>query len=206
MRALVTGFEPFGGERVNAACEAVRCLPARAAGLTIATAILPTSYAQSHLALEAAIARETPDLVLCTGQAGDRPALNVERIAVNLQDARLPDNDGAQPGEQPVIANGPSAYFSTLPVAAIVRALQKAGLPAEASLSAGSFVCNHVFYHLMRIAAASPRPLRAGFLHVPCLPGQVPDARPTLPAADIARGMVIALETTVAAIASTARA
>jgi pyroglutamyl-peptidase len=187
MKALVTGFDPFGGARVNASLEAVKQLPARIGTLDIVTAELPTSYARSVPALKAAIADAKPGIVLCVGEAGDRPLLSVERVAVNLQDARIPDNDGAAPIDTPVVRGGPAAYFATLPVRAMVAALRAAELPAELSMSAGAFVCNHVFYGLMHIAARRGR-LRAGFLHVPSL------AKQAMPIEDIVRGIGIVLE------------
>lgn len=193
MHALVTGFEPFGGERVNASIEAVRRLPARVGALDISTAELPVSFARSLPALDAAIARTRPDLVLCVGQAGERAALCVERVAVNLQDARFPDNDGVQPVDAPVAAEGPTAYLATLPVRVIVDALTAAGLPAQLSMSAGTYVCNHVFYGLMRLAAREPA-FRAGFLHVPCLPQQAAPGAPSLALDDIVKGIRIVLE------------
>ena len=198
MRVLITGFDPFGGERVNASLEAVRRLPARIGALEIATAELPTSYSRSLPELEAAIARAKPEIVLCVGQAGDRSALCVERVAVNIQDARTPDNDGAQPVDTPVVAGGPAAYLATLPVRAAVAALRAEELPAELSMSAGTFVCNHVFYGLMRLAAARKLPFRGGFLHVPCLPGQAAPGAPSMPLEDIVRGIVLVLEASAA--------
>jgi pyroglutamyl-peptidase len=195
LKALVTGFEPFGGERVNASIEAVRRLPPRIGSLEIATGELPVSYARAMPALAAAIARWQPDLVLCVGQAGDRAALCVERVAVNLQDARIPDNDGAQPADSPIAADGPAAYLATLPVRAAVAALHAAELPAQLSMSAGTFVCNHVFYGLMRFAATRKPPFRGGFLHVPCLPGQATPGAPAIALDDIVRGIGIVLET-----------
>lgn len=195
MRALVTGFEPFGGDALNASGEAVRRLPSRVGRIEVAVAILPVSFARSHTALEEAIARTAPELVLCVGEAADRAAINIERIAVNLQDAGLADNDGVRPVDRPVIPGAPAAYFSALPVRAIFDALAAEGLPVEISNSAGTFVCNHVFYRLMHHAATRPDYLAAGFLHVPCLPQQVkrrPDAS-CLPLEDIVRGIEIAL-------------
>ena len=195
MKALVTGFEPFGGETINASLEAVRLLPAQFGGIVVVTAELPTSYARSLTALEAAIMRTKPDIVLCVGQAGDRAALCVERIAVNVQDAEITDNDGAKPIDAPVVAGGPAAYLATLPVRAAVAALQAEKLPAQLSMSAGTFVCNHVFYGLMHLAAARGHPFRAGFLHVPRLPQQAPDGKaPHLALDDIVRGVRIVLE------------
>jgi len=195
MKALVTGFEPFGSETVNASLEAVRRLPPSIGALEIETATLPTSYARSQAALEAAIMRTKPDLVLCVGQAGDRAALCIERVAINVQDAVTADNDGARPVDAPVVPGGPAAYLATLPVRAAVAALQAEKLPAQLSMSAGTFVCNHVFYSLMHLAAARGHSFRAGFLHVPRLPQQAPDgASPQMALDDIVRGVTIVLE------------
>ncbi|MBI3043140.1 MAG: pyroglutamyl-peptidase I [Betaproteobacteria bacterium] len=195
MKVLVTGFEPFGGEAVNASLEAVLRLPAGIGACEVVTATLPTSYARALPALEAAIARARPAIVLCAGQAGDRAALCVERVAVNVQDARIPDNDGAQPADVPVVAGGPAAYLATLPVRAAVAALRAAELPAQLSMSAGTFVCNHVFYGLMHLAATRNHPFRAGFLHVPALPRPGRDrGGPSMSLDDIVRGMEIVVE------------
>lgn len=194
MKVLVTGFEPFGGEKVNASLEAVRRLPARVGALEIETAALPTSYSRSLRALEAAIARAKPEIVLCVGQAGERAALCVERVAVNVQDARIPDNDGAQPVDAPIVAGGPTAYLATLPVRAAVAALRAEALPAQLSMSAGTFVCNHVFYGLMHLAATRRYPFRGGFLHVPCLPQQAAGNAPSMAPERIARGIAVVLE------------
>lgn len=201
MKALVTGFEPFGGERVNPSGEAIRHLPAAIDGLVIATRLLPAAFASSLPPLYAAIAEEQPDIVLCTGEAGSRLDLTPERVAINIQDARIPDNDGAQPIDQPVVAGGPAAYFTTLPIKRAVHALREAGLPASVSNSAGTFVCNHVFYGLMHHAATSGLALSAGFMHLPYLPEQAahhPKA-PSMALADIVRGILIVLAVSAAA-------
>lgn len=197
MRVLVTGFEPFGGDAINASLEAVRRLPPRIGRLEIATAELPTSYQRALSALEAAIATAAPRIVLCVGQAGERSGLCVERVAVNLQDARIPDNDGLQPLDTPVLPGGPAAYLSTLPARAAVAALHAAHLPAEISMSAGTFVCNHVFYGLMHFAVLRGEPFRGGFLHVPRLPQQA-GAAAGLAVEDMVRGIGIVLETAAA--------
>lgn len=132
-RALVTAFEPFGGDNVNASLEAVRRLPSIISSIELTTAELPTSFSRSLAALENAIARTRPEIVLCVGQAGDRSVLCMERAAINMQDARISDNDGAQPLDVPIVANGPAAYFATLPVKAAVAALQAAGLGAASA-------------------------------------------------------------------------
>ncbi|MGH8642073.1 MAG: pyroglutamyl-peptidase I [Burkholderiales bacterium] len=194
MKALVTGFDPFGGGRMNASLEAVRRLPPRIGSLDLVTAALPTSYARSIPALKGAIRDARPGIVLCVGEAGERSLLSVERVAVNLQDARIPDNDGAAPADRPVVRGGPAAYFSTLPVRRMVAGLRAAELPAELSTSAGTFVCNHAFYGLMHLAAATKRSFRGGFLHVPCLAQKQGTATPLMVLDDIVRGIVICLE------------
>jgi pyroglutamyl-peptidase len=194
MKALVTGFEPFGGESVNASLEAVRRLPSRIGKLEVVTAELPTSYARSHAALEIATDRERPDIVLCVGQAAERTALCVERVAVNIQHAEIADNDGLRPVDAPVVPGGPAAYLSTLPVREAFEALRASGMPALLSMSAGTFVCNHVFYHLMHFAVTRRRDLRGGFLHVPALRSAPGGEAPSMPVADIVRGIAIVLE------------
>lgn len=194
-KALVTGFDPFAGDAINPSYHATRLLPARLGALEVMTAELPTSFARATRKLRALIAREQPDIVLCVGLAADRAALNVERVAVNLCHARIADNDGKTPVNKPVVAGAPAAYFSTLPVLDIVTALTRAGLRAEMSMSAGTFVCNHVFYSLMHEAAIHRRGrriLRAGFMHVPALPAH--DPQPAL--ANLVRGLGIALRVT----------
>jgi pyroglutamyl-peptidase len=200
MKALVTGFEPFGGERVNPSQEAVRRLPARLGGLEVATQILPAAYAPSLGLLFLAIAREQPDIVLCTGEAGSRLDLTPERVAINVQDARIRDNDGDQPIDTAVVAGGPAAYFTTLPIKAAVHAMREAGLPASVSNTAGTFVCNHVFYGLMHYAATHGSRFRGGFMHLPYLPEQAahhPKA-PSMALDCLVRGIEIVLAVTAA--------
>ena len=193
MKALVTGFDPFGGDALNASREAVQRLPSQIGRLEIAIAQLPTSFARAPAVLLEAIATVDPALVLCVGEAGERGALCVERVAVNIQDARIPDNDGAQPVDAPVVPGGPSAYLSTLPVRTVIGALNAAELPAEISMSAGTFVCNHVFYSLMHLSALRGQPFRGGFLHVPRLPGPKSSGL-AMTLEDITLGICIVLE------------
>ena len=195
MKALVTGFEPFGGDLVNPSDEAVRRLKTTLGSVRIATATLPTSFAGSIAALEQGITETKPDIVLCVGQAGGRSALSLERVAINVQDARIADNDGAQPIDEPVVGSAPAAYFASLPIKAAVTELRKAGLPAEVSNSAGTFVCNHIFFGLMHFIRAKRAPIRGGFLHIPLLPEQAVLQRgaPSMALVDIVRGIEIIL-------------
>jgi pyroglutamyl-peptidase len=200
MKALVTGFDPFGGDKVNPSSLAVGKLKKRIGGVVVHTATLPTSYAKSAGVLRKAIEKTRPDIVLCVGQAGGRTELCLERVAINVQDARIRDNDGKQPIDKPVVADGPAAHFATLPIKACVAAMRKAGLPAAVSNTAGTFVCNHIFYALMDIAAAHPIPMRGGFLHIPYVPEQAArlGAAPSMAVEDIVRGIEIILEVSAA--------
>jgi pyroglutamyl-peptidase len=195
MKALVTGFEPFGGDKINPARDALPLLPRRLGDIEIATWILPTVFGRALDALDDALTATRPDLVLCVGLAGGRAALSLERVAINLDDARIPDNDGRTPIDRAIVPDGPPAYFATLPIKAAVLALREAGLPAIVSNTAGTFVCNHLFYGLMHRAAASLPGLRGGFLHVPYLPAQAAriEGAPSVALADIVRGIEIVL-------------
>lgn len=167
---LLTGFEPFGGEAINPSWEAVRALQGEViAGHRIEVLCLPVVFGAALAPLRAALRRRRPALVIAVGLAASRSVLSVERVAINLDDARIPDNAGAQPVDRPVVPGGPSAYFSRLPVKAIRQAWLEAGLPAEVSQTAGTFVCNHVFYALLHTLRRRPA-VRAGFIHVPPLP------------------------------------
>ncbi len=186
MRVLLTGFAPFEGSARNPSQDVVRMLADDPPpGLLPATAVLPVSYAGALPALRAAIARAAPDVLLAIGLAGGRPHISVERIAINIDDARIPDNDGARRVDSPVIPGGPAAYFATVPIKAITAAIRAAGIPVLVSQSAGTFLCNHVFYHACHIAAASRPGMRVGFLHLPFLPEQVCD-RPEAPSMALA--------------------
>ena len=200
MKALVTGFDPFDGDKINHSSLAVGRLRKRIGGIVVHTATLPTSYAKSAGVLRKAIEKTRPDIVLCVGQAGGRTELCLERVAINVQDARIRDNDGKQPIDKPVVADGPAAHFATLPIKACVAEMRKAGLPAAVSNTAGTFVCNHIFYALMDIAASHPIPMRGGFLHIPYVPEQVArlGGAPSMAVEDIVRGIEIIIEVSAA--------
>src|SRR3954467_457833 len=195
MKALVTGFEPFGDDPINPSLEALRQLPRQLGNIEIASRILPTVFGRSLDMLDEALTAIRPDLVLCVGLAGGRAALSLERVAINLDDARIPDNEGRTPIDRTIVPDGPAAYFATLPIKAAVLALREAGLPAIVSNTAGTFVCNHVFYGLMHLAASRRPRLRGGFLHVPYLPSQAARQHeaPSMALDDIARGIEIVL-------------
>ena len=172
---LLTGFDPFGGETLNPSWLAAERLHGQViAGHRVIGVELPTSFARAPRVLRAAIRRHQPVLILCVGQAGGRAEISLEPIAINIDDARIADNDGAQLVDAPVVRSGPAAYFTTLPIKSMCAALQAADIPIGISQTAGTFVCNHIFSALVRTLAATPahkRP-RGGFIHLPFLPEQ----------------------------------
>ncbi len=169
-RILVTGFEPFGGDRLNPSREVARQLDGRrVAGHAITGRCLPCAFDAALPALQALIDDLRPGLVIALGLAGSRTAVAIERVAINLVDARIADNAGAQPIDVPVIPGAPAAYFASLPVKAIHAGLREAGIPSEVSYSAGTFVCNQVFFALMHRLRAFPQ-AKGGFIHLPPLP------------------------------------
>ena len=190
-RVLLTGFTPFEGESTNPSWDAVRAAAAAPLdGVELHIAELPCVYGGSITALRATIAEIRPDVVVCVGQAGGRPDITVGRGALNVDDARIPDNAGAEPIDEPIVPGGPAAYFATLPIKACVAAVRAAGLPASVSNTAGTFVCNHVFYGLAHLIATELPQLRGGFVHVPYAPEQVIDrAQPSLPVAAVAAAL-----------------
>jgi pyroglutamyl-peptidase len=189
---LLTGFEPFGGETINPSWLAVQALQGQQVlGHTVVAAQLPTVFDASLRELRSLLRQHQPELVICVGQAGGRHALSLERVAINVNDAPIPDNAGATPIDTPVVHGAPAAYFSTLPIKAMLAALHEENIRAEVSQTAGTFVCNHVFYGLMR-ALANSRSLkrtRGGFMHVPWLPEQ---GVPNMVLDDIVRGLSVA--------------
>lgn len=190
---LLTGFDPFNGAPVNPSWLAVQALHGEVlAGHTVLAAQLPTVFGESLRVLRALLHAHRPALVVCVGQAGGRAAISLERVAINLDDAPIADNAGARPVDTPVCANAPAAYFTGLPIKAMRAALQQAGVPVEVSQTAGTFVCNHVFYGLMHALATDPalRGARGGFVHVPWLPEQ---GSPGMPLDLMVRGLRLAL-------------
>ncbi|WP_410666553.1 pyroglutamyl-peptidase I [Amycolatopsis sp. cmx-4-68] len=184
-RVLMTGFAPFGGESVNPSWQAVSLLAGRRAD--VAAVELPCEFEASLPALRRALEEHRPSLVVCVGQAGGRAEVTPERVAINLVDARIPDNAGAQPIDVPVVPGGPAAYFTTLPVKACVAAIRAAGVPASVSHTAGTYVCNQVFYGLMHLLAADFPGVRGGFVHVPFSPEQVAAAGKAAPSLGVDR-------------------
>ncbi len=186
---LVTGFDAFGGSAVNPSWLTAQALHgSRISGHRIVAAQLPTVFARSLPELAALLQLHRPLLVICLGLAGGRAAVSLERVAINVDDARIPDNASLQPIDSPVVPGGPAAYFSTLPIKAMLRAMQKAGIASDVSQTAGTFVCNHVFYGLMH-ALATRRMLkgtRGGFIHLPFLPDQ---GTPSMPLPEMVRGL-----------------
>jgi pyroglutamyl-peptidase len=199
-KVLVTGFDPFGGERVNPALEAVKILQDKQfEGIELVTSEVPTVFYRSIAVLEQLIDTERPDVVICVGQAGGRPDVTVERVAINVDDARIADNAGNKPIDAPIVADGPAAYWSGLPIKAIVQNMRQAGIPASVSQTAGTFVCNHLFYGLMNLIAEKYPTMRGGFIHIPFLPEQTirKPGQPCMSIADIVRGLEVAVRTSV---------
>ena len=189
---LVTGFDPFGGETINPAWEAVKRLPDEIGTYRLVKLQVPTIFGEAgRIALEKA-AEIQPDAVLCVGQAGGRSAVTPEMIAINLRHARMPDNAGHRPQDEPVIPDGPDGLFATLPVRAMAERIAAAGIPASVSYSAGTFVCNDLMYAVLHHFAGTG--VHAGFVHVPFLPEQAKNGAPSLPLEDIVRALAAAIE------------
>jgi len=202
MKLLLTAFDPFGGASINPALEAVKRVSHRLSGVEIIKLEVPTVFGLSIETVTDAIGREQPDAVLCIGQAGGRPDLTPERIAINVDDARIPDNAGIQRLDTPVVPGGPAAYFATLPIKAMTAAIREAGLPASVSNTAGTFVCNHLMYGVLHHLATHCPQVRGGFMHVPFIPSQtIGRSAPSMNVTDIARG----IEAAISAIAENAR-
>lgn len=196
-RVLVTAFDPFGQSEVNPSEAVVAMLPATIGGATVHAVVIPTVFGVSARKVTALIDELEPDVVIMLGQAAGRAAVTPERVAINIDDARIPDNAGNSPIDEPIAPDGPAAYFSTLPIKAITKAISEAGFPAAVSNTAGTFVCNHVFYAVMHHIALHYPSTRAGFIHIPAIPEQELGTEvPTLELHSIAKAIEIAIETT----------
>lgn len=200
MKILVTGFDPFGGESINPAYEAVKLLPDIIAGAEVIKLEIPTVFTRSAEVVEAAIKQYDPDLILNVGQAGGRTCMTVEKVAINLAEARIPDNDGEQPFDQKLREDGDTAYFATLPVKAMVENMKAHGIPAAISYTAGTYVCNSIMYHVLYLLDRRYPGKRGGFIHVPYESGQVVEKNAGMPFMSlsmIAEGLQYAIEAAV---------
>lgn len=196
MKMLLTAFEPFGGECINPGFEAIQLIPDKIGNTEIVKAVIPTAFETSIETVISFIEKEKPDIVLSIGQAGGRKDITVERIAINIDDARIPDNEEKQPVDQPIVVDGPAAYFSNLPIKAMVQAIVKAEIPASVSNTAGTFVCNHLMYGVLHYLKEHNPQARGGFIHVPFLTKQAANrdgAVPSMSLEHIVRGIEAAI-------------
>lgn len=197
MRCLITGFEPFGGEKINPAYEAVKMLPDRMGDIEVLKLELPTVFQKAADRLKSVIREQRPDFVISVGQAGGSEAIAVEKVAINLIDARIADNEGLQPLDVKIKEDGENAYFSTLPVKAIVSKIREAGIPAILSYTAGTYVCNELMYQLLYMLDREFTDIRGGFIHVPYATSQAVGKMgivPSMALADISRALELAVE------------
>lgn len=199
LKVLLTGFKPFAGEKINPAMEVLEIMEDKIADTDIITTVIPTVFYKSIEKLEQTIKEYNPDIVICLGQAGSRYGISVERIAINVDDARIEDNEGNKPVDKKIYKDGKNAYFSNLPVKDIVREIKKAGLPASISNSAGTYVCNHLMYGLLYLIDKKYPDIKGGFIHIPYLPCQVVDKKdkPSMSLEDIKHGVEIGIKVAV---------
>ena len=186
-KLLITGFDPFGGESINPAWEAVKRLPDEVGDYALTKLEIPTVFGTASQKVLEAAETVQPDVILCIGQAGGRKAITPEMVGINLRHARIADNAGNQPQDEPVAADGPAAYFATVPVRKMTAAIEAAGIEAAVSYSAGAFVCNDTLYAVLHHFAGTA--VQAGFVHVPFLPQQAKEGGPSMPLEDIVRGL-----------------
>ncbi|MCI9216271.1 MAG: pyroglutamyl-peptidase I [Dorea sp.] len=200
MKVLVTGFDPFGGEPVNPAFEAVKMLPDEIAGAEIIKLEIPTVFSKSGPAVEEGIKKYEPDVVINVGQAGGRSCVTIEQVGINLAEARIPDNDGEQPSDTALQEEGEPAYFATIPVKAIVKNIRSHKIPCHISYTAGTYVCNSIMYNVLHMTATKYPNIRAGFIHVPFAAEQAvekPNGTPFMSLEMIAKSLEYAIEATV---------
>lgn len=201
MKLLLTGFDPFGGETTNPALEAVQQLPDLMGGIEITKLVVPTVFGKSIDTVTDAMEKIGPDVVLCVGQAGGRNGITVERVAINCSDARIADNEGKQPVDEPIFSDGPAAYFSTLPIKQMVDAMKAEGIPAAVSNSAGTFVCNQLLYGVLYTIEKSGLATKAGFIHVPYIPSQAAEKQ-EMPSSMALSDIIKGLKTAISALES----
>lgn len=197
MKVLITGFDPFGGESINPAYEAVKLLPDTICGAEIIKLEIPTVYKKSGEVIDVKIEECNPDVVLCIGQAGGRSSITIEKVAINLAEARIKDNEGNQPMDSALEEDGENAYFTNLPCKAVVKELRDNGIPAHISYTAGTFVCNDVMYHVLHLINTKYKNMRGGFIHVPYVTEQVvdkPQGTASMSAETIAKGLELAIK------------
>lgn len=197
MKILVTGFDPFGGEKTNPAYEAVKLLPDEILGSEIIKLEIPTVFSKSSIVVEESIKKHNPDIVLNIGQAGGRSSISVERVAINLAEARIPDNEGEQPINEKLQEDGKNAYFATIPVKGIVKNVRKHGIPANISYTAGTYVCNSIMYNVLYMLDKKYKDIRGGFIHVPFSIEQAvskQDGTASMAIDTIAKGLEYAIE------------
>ncbi|MPQ22806.1 pyroglutamyl-peptidase I [Carnobacterium divergens] len=196
MKILVTGFDPFGGEPINPALEAVKGLADTINGAEIIKLEIPTVFGKSAEVVKAAMEKHHPDVVLNIGQAGGRFAISPERVAINIDDARIPDNEGNQPVDIAIQEDGAPAYFTQLPIKAMVTQMKEAGIPANVSNTAGTFVCNHIMYQVHYLIEKEYPAVKGGFIHVPYIPEQVIEkaGQPFMSLTDMTKGLTAAIE------------
>ncbi|MGG5316829.1 pyroglutamyl-peptidase I [Enterococcus sp. AZ072] len=197
MKVLITGFDPFGGATINPAFEAVKLLPDTIQQAKIIKIEIPTVFQKDGEVLENSIKQHNPDIVLCVGQAGGRSGVTIEKVAINLMEARIPDNEGQQPLNQQIYKDGKNAYFATIPVKAMVNNIKAKKIPSSISYTAGTFVCNDIMYRLLYLAEKEYPEMRGGFIHVPYLPEQVtelPEGTPSMSAELISQALETAIE------------
>lgn len=196
MKILLTGFEPFGGESINPAKEAVKLVKDEIKGAQIVKYYVPVVFGKAIDTVYEAMKKENPDAVLLIGQAGGRYEMTPERVAINCDDARIPDNEGNSPVDQPVFADGAAAYFSTLPIKKMVEYMKAANIPAAISNTAGTYVCNHLMYGVRYYLEKEFPNTIGGFMHVPFLHEQVMNKKETasLSKDDVVKGIEASLE------------
>ena len=196
MKIIIIGFDPFGGENINPALEAVKKLPDTILGQEVIKIEIPTVFRKSLEKIEENIEKHNPDVIISVGQAGGRFGVTPERVAINMDDARIKDNEGNQPIDISIYEDGEAAYFSNLPIKAMVKEMTDNGIPASVSNSAGTFVCNHVMYGILYLVDKKYPNIRGGFIHVPYIPSQV-TTKPNTPSMsidDISKGLELSIK------------